>query len=173
MFAEVRRRLAVWLWPDINGTAVMPGDSCAHNHDPELMMRRLLRAAPRDPLLLAQTLAEFAGCGGCLTAALVHTIYTLTGIVTDYDPKDAATQPPACACVTSPEAIATAVTLALDAGDGDQLCVALQPIVNCHACLLSTIVAIATQNVHVLDGLETTLRPALDAELQTIFGGER
>lgn len=175
MFAEekvrrLRRQLAEWLWPDVTRTAVTPGESCDHSHNPELMMRRLQKAADRDPVLLAETLAEFAGCGGCLSSVLVHALYTVNGIALDCKPKDVATLPPGCACETSPEMLATAVTLALDAGDDEQLRAALRPIWGCSACAVSTIVAIGDQKVNILDGLETTLRPALDKELHVIFG---
>lgn len=178
MFGEVKvRRLRRWLaeglCPDVTVTAATPGESCAHHHDPELMLQRLWKAAPQSPIKLSKVLDEFDGCPGCLAVVLIHAVYTHVGNAQDRGPQGVAALPPSCSCGISPELLATAVTNALDANDNEQLRVMLRQILDCPACCFETIVAIGMQKVQILDGLETTLRPALDQELQTIFGGER
>lgn len=139
---------------------------CAHDADPEALLRRLLLAVG-DPQRFGEVLAGFTNCRGCSTAVLAQSIYTMAGMLLgDQDVDDQLAGPP-CGCDhrVRPEVIAMRLALAFDSDDSDALGMTLGQVLDCENCVFSVILALVRANVTILDDTRLSWRPALERRL--------
>lgn len=169
---RLRQRLSDWLAPDAtHSIAVTPGESCDHTVDSAVRTKQLLLAS-NDPMKLAEALAEFAGCEGCLTATLVYAIYFISGLVMDSEPyQDDNLDPLPCTCKTPKSGEAYAMMLALCRGSEDTFATSmvLQQFLPCPSCTVDTVVALANANVALLDHATIAWRPLLEKNLASLL----
>ena len=148
-------------------------DACAHGHDAQAVLHRLLLAV-NNPQRFAAELAVFANCRGCATAVLVQCVYELAGLLlreADAEDQPAEEATCDCDCPVCPEAVAMRLALAYDSDDPDTLAMTLGQILDCRACMLAVILALTRAHVTVLDDTKLAWRPMLERHLLTILDG--
>jgi hypothetical protein len=165
------RHCASWLRrvfrPDAR-VVVVPGAECAHDHDHEAVLRRLVLAV-NDPQKFAEVLAQFADCCGCFSAVLVEAVYEMAGLVLDFDPDAGSPFPCACEHPVVPEAMSLRLALSFDSDDEEALRMALGQILECRACMLEVIMSLTKANVSILDSTKVSWRPMLERQLLAVL----
>ncbi len=147
-------------------TAVVPRAKCAHDVDPDVLMRRLLRAV-NDPPSFAETLAGFGNCRGCSIGVVAQLVYTLAGLMLDQDQDvdDQAIESCTCDHPAIPEIVAMRLVLSLDAEDDAVLAMTLGQVVNCPSCMLAVLVASTRAQAITLNDVSPAWRPAFERHL--------
>lgn len=170
MFRTLFRRFVLWLrvlfFRRAGSVVVVPGAECAHDADPDVLMRRLLRAV-NDPQSFAEVLAGFGNCRGCSMGVVAQLVYTLAGLLLDQDQDVDDQSIESCTCdhPAIPEIVAMRLVLTLDAEDDAVLGMTLGQVANCTSCMLAVLVASTRAQAITLNDVSPAWRPVFERHL--------